>query len=217
MWTPDRFREESLGALHSLMQRFDFALLIRPALPAPFLTHIPFLLDPDRGPKGTLVGHLARANPHAEHLAGEALVVFQGPHAYVSPSWYQDQSTVPTWNYAVVHVRGVAESFREPERLRSIVERLTEVHEQRVGSSWKLGAALDRELSGIVGFDIPIRTLEGKFKLTPMLNQNRSAADRRGVIRALARSEDPLERGVAELMVGTLDPERGKGTGQDGP
>lgn len=212
MWVPSRFREDDRETLHDWIEANDFALLVSAdAQGVPTATHLPFLLDRDRGPHGTLIAHMARANPHWRSLGGEALVVFSGAHAYISPSWYEDQVTVPTWNYVAVHAVGRPVLVEERDALLEMVGRLTRRHESRVGSPWTLERAapvLESELRGIVGFEIGITRLEGKRKL----NQNRSAADQRGVIRALRASSDPQERAIARMMAERLG-EKGAGAG----
>lgn len=199
MWTPRAFRQEDLGSLHELMESYNFAVLVSASDGTLFATHLPFMIDRERGPFGTLIGHMARANPHWKHLREEVLVVFQGPHAYISPSWYRDQVTVPTWNYAVVHAYGHADLIHEPARLRPMVERLTRLHEADARYSWRLEQAepiMESQLKGIVGFEIEITRLEGKFKL----NQNRTKEDQKGVAQALSSSPDSLERELGRLM-----------------
>ena len=159
------------------------------------------MVDADRGPHGTLIAHMARANPHWRAFAGAppSLVVFMGPHAYISPAWYEEQATVPTWNYAVVHATGTPRLVVETEPLRAMVLRLVDTHEAPLGHPWDVRQAesvMDADLQAIVGFEIPIDRLEGKFKL----NQNRSRADQEGVVRALETSADASEREIARLM-----------------
>jgi transcriptional regulator len=155
----------------------------------------------------SLLLHVAAANPHANLADGErALVVFTGPHAYVSPAWYENHPAVPTWNYAAVHVYG--RTTRLPkERLRALVARLVATYEPR-GSSWKMGALpaayMEKMLDGIAGFEIPIERIEGKFKLS----QNRDAADRRRVIAALAESAHAGDRELADFMSRHAAPDR---------
>lgn len=201
MYNPRSYRNENVEALLALMRRYNFATLFTHRSGESFVTHIPFLVDPERGPSGTLVAHMARANPHWKAFAGAApsLVVFMGPHAYISPSWYREQETVPTWNYAVVHASGAPQLVEDDARLRAMVMRLVENHEAPLGHPWDVRGAesvIDAELAGIVGFEIPIDRLEGKFKL----NQNRSREDQEGVIAALELSADPAEREVARMM-----------------
>jgi transcriptional regulator len=149
---------------------------------------------------------MARANPQwrdFEELAkedGEALVVFQGPHAYISPSWYGAGPAVPTWNYTAVHAYGRPHIVEDPARVRAILEQLVAVQESALDPPWTLDSQTDKYLSGmmrgIVAFEIPIERLEAKAKL----GQNKSAAQAAGAAAALARSEDPMARETAALM-----------------
>ncbi len=170
-------------------------------------THIPFMVDPDRGANGTLITHMARANPHWKSWTDgqtELLIVFHGPHAYISPAWYDNQITVPTWNYAAVHVHGSPSLIHDPERLRPIVERLVDLHEEQTGRAWdvsQMESIMDVQLKAIAGFEIPIRKIEGKFKF----NQNLSRADQQGVVRALESSTDPAHRAIVEIMRANLN------------
>jgi transcriptional regulator len=209
VYNPRSYRNESISELHEFVRRYNFAALFTHQGGESFATHLPFMIDPERGNLGTLVAHMARANPHWRAFAGAppSLVVFSGPHAYISPAWYQEQETVPTWNYTVVHATGSARMVDDPARLRAMVLRLVNQHEAPLGNPWdvrKAEAVVDVELKGIVGFEIPIDRLEGKFKL----NQNRSLEDREGVVRALAGSAHPDEREIARLMRAQLDAER---------
>lgn len=199
MYVPPRFEQDDLHKLHDLMRRYNFATLISQDEGAPVATHLPFLLDADRGPRGTLIAHMARANPHWQtwQEQTQVLVAFQGPHAYISPSWYAQDELVPTWNYAVVHAYGKPRLIHEPEALLPMVQALVNRH------SIKGPQDLDPhervllpELKAIVGFEIPVEKLEGKFKF----NQNRSRADQLGVADALKGSADPMEREVAAIM-----------------
>jgi transcriptional regulator len=201
VYNPRSYRNESISELHDLVRRYNFAALFTHKDGESFATHLPFMIDTDRGPFGTLVAHMARANPHwrAFEAAPPSLVVFMGPHAYISPAWYQEQATVPTWNYALVHASGRVRLVDDDARLREMVMRLVALHETPLGNPWdvrKAESVIDAELKGIVGFEIPIERLEGKFKL----NQNRSIEDREGVVRALEGSSHPAEREVARLM-----------------
>ena len=201
MYNPRSYRKEDVSELHGFVRRYNFAVLFTHVNGESFATHLPFMIDPERGPLGTLIAHMARANPHwrAFEGAAQSLVVFMGPHAYISPAWYEEQETVPTWNYTVVHASGRVRLVEDTARLREMVMRLVAQHESPLGNPWdlrKAEAVIDTELKGIVGFEIPIDRLEGKFKL----NQNRSAEDREGVIRALEKSTHPDEREVARLM-----------------
>jgi transcriptional regulator len=201
MYTPRSYRNDDLAELHALIRRYNFATLFTHRGGASFATHLPFMIDPDRGPHGTLVAHMAKANPHWRAFDGAppSLVVFIGPHAYVSPAWYDDQETVPTWNYAVVHATGTPRIVSGDADMRTMVMRLVGEHESPLGHPWDISKAesvMDAEMKGIVGFEIPIERIEGKFKLS----QNRSREDQEGVVRALETSEDAEAREVARLM-----------------
>jgi transcriptional regulator len=204
MYIPKAFLEEDQPLLHELMRQYNFATLVTQHEGAPFATHLPFMLDAERGPHGTLLAHMARANPQWHMFASgqPALVIFQGPHAYITPSWYEPIApSVPTWNYAVVHAYGVPRVVEEREALRGMLERLVDTHEAGFEQPWRLNAPgdyMDRMMRAIVGFEIEITRLEGKLKLS----QNRPAADQRRVAAELAQSEHALDVGVAELMQG---------------
>ena len=165
----------------------------------PFATHLPFLLDSQRGPNGTLLAHMARANPqwHDFNSEQEVLAIFQGPHAYVSPSWYEIELSVPTWNYAAVHAYGIPRIIEDSEELYQLLKILIETHEAQFENPWPFQLPddyLQKMMRGIVGFEIEITRLEGKFKLS----QNRTASEREIVIAAL--QESPDTQPVAELM-----------------
>ncbi len=204
MYVPNEFREDDVGALQALMQAYSFALLVTVDDAGPFATHLPFLLDADRGPYGTLVGHVARRNSQWRGFTAghEALVVFQGPHAYVSPRWYTAARNVPTWNYAAVHAYGVPRPLEGEAATRAVVERLVAVHEAGAAAPWSVADApaeyISRLLGAIVAFELPITRLEGKLKLS----QNKTDADREGVVAALRASGDPMQAAVATLMIG---------------
>jgi transcriptional regulator len=201
MYTPKHFLTEDVARMHELMRRYSFATLVTRHDGAPFASHLPFLLDERRGPRGALLAHLARGNPQWRDLADgqEALVIFQGPHAYVSPSWYGVAPSVPTWNYAAVHAYGRARIIEEPSELRRLLGALVELHEASFGQPWRMDLPdeyMQRMVRGLVGFEIEIARLEGKLKLS----QNRPADDRRRVVAALEESADPLGLATAKLM-----------------
>jgi transcriptional regulator len=201
MYIPKSFREEDPALLHDLMRRYNFAALVTQHEGTPFATHLPFMLDTERGPHGTLLAHMARANPQWQDFAagGEALVIFQGAHTYISPAWYEVAPSVPTWNYAVIHAYGVPQVIEHRERLYSMLESLVDTHEAARTPPWRMELPddyLDRMLRAIVGFEIQITRLEGKLKLS----QNRPEVDRRRVVAELAESEDTLSLEVAEMM-----------------
>jgi transcriptional regulator len=179
------------------MRSNNFAVLFS-AQPEPLATHLPFLIDPERGPQGTLICHMARANPHWQQLdpAQEVLVVFQGPHSYISPLWYATPSVVPTWNYAAVHAYGKPRLIHEPESLRQMVLQLAAFHEPAENLPNFDANLPENLLQAIVGVEIEITRLEGKFKF----NQNKSVEDQRGVIDALSQSDDTTQQAVARIM-----------------
>lgn len=200
MYTPEHFSETDAGRLEALIQDYPFGMLVTVSDGSPVISHIPFLYERrDSGPP-VLLGHVARANPQWRDLASgqTALAVFQGPHAYVSPSWYGSPG-VPTWNYAVVHAYGTARVLENKADIDGLLERLTAIHEARQPQPWKpnfAGEQHSRLRNMIVGFEIPIEKIEGKFKLS----QNRPAADHSAVVDRLLESGEPLSIAVAKLM-----------------
>lgn len=187
MYVPDHFREERPEVLHDAMGRIGFATLVTTGMEA---NHLPMLLE-----GGVLRGHVARANPVWKADDGAALAIFLGPHAYVSPSWYPSKAAtskaVPTWNYITVHARGAIRWIQDGDWLRNHVTALSDTHEAGRAEPWKVGDApasyIDGLLRAIVGFELTIEKLEGKYKLS----QNRDVADREGVRDAYAREGRP--------------------------
>ena len=201
MYIPKAFREEDMKKLHKLMQEYSFAALVTQQDGMPVATHLPFLLDSGRGPYGTLMAHMARANAQWKSFNGEqeVLVIFQGPHAYISPSWYEVELSVPTWNYAAVHAYGIPEIIEDNAILYDLLKALVQTHEARFEKPWDFQLPddyLQKMMRGIVGFEIQITRLEGKFKMS----QNRTAGEQQQVIAALRGNRDELNNGVAELM-----------------
>ena len=200
MYNQRSYRNEDPAALRAVIERSPFAIVVSQREGEPYASHLPILWVPG-GEHGILIGHMARANPQwkAWDSTTRVLVIFQGPHSYISPAWYEQQVTVPTWNYVTVHAYGVPSLIHDPAVLRPMVVGLTERFEADTRHGWSVEQAapiMDTELRAIVGFEIPIDRLEGKFKL----NQNRSEADQRGVVRALEQSSEPDQRSIAELM-----------------
>lgn len=188
MYIPAAFREPDPATLSAFIEAHSFASLVTVIDHAPFATHLPFLLDSSRGEWGVLRSHMARANPQwqpwqtTEPLIN-ALVIFTGPHAYISPAWYKSAPNVPTWNYSAVHAYGIPKLVSEEATAR-IVQETVERYESERAEPWGMNAPGDyfqRLLKGVVGFEIEIARLEGKFKW----NQNKSNADRVGVIEGL--------------------------------
>ena len=192
LYIPKHFREEDESALLALVEANAFGTLVS-ASPegALHVSHIPFEVRREGGGL-KLLGHLARANPHWEALEGarETIAIFEGPHAYVSPGWYETHPSVPTWNYAVVHAHGRARLMDEAE-LHELVGELAAKYESGREKPWRMGslpaAYVQKMLDAIVGFELPVAKLEGKFKLS----QNRTAADHAHVAAALEREGEP--------------------------
>jgi len=202
MYIPKAFREDDTVTLHKLMREYSFATLITQQEGVPLASHLPFLLDAERGASGILLGHMARANTQWRTFEEdqEALVIFQGPHAYISPSWYEAELSVPTWNYAVVHAYGVPRLIEDKTVLYKLLQTLVETYEAGFEKPWAFESLPDeyvqKMMQAIVGFEIPITRLEGKFKL----NQNRPVSDQARVATALSENRDELSTGVAALM-----------------
>ena len=202
MFLPTVFTESRPEVLLQVMRDNSFATLVTAAGGVPFVSHLPVTIAGDGGAGGIKIrGHVARANPHWKLLeAGEpVLVIFHGPHAYVSPSWYEDPQNVPTWNYVTVHAHGRARLVDAPE-LRAVLNELVDVHERTAGKPWRFDLLpvdrADELMQAIVGFEIAVERLEGKLKLS----QNRSTEDQRRVRDRLGTSADPMARDVATAM-----------------
>lgn len=207
MYVPASFRQTDVAELHALMRAHPLGLLISHSTDGLQASPIPFLLYPDEGAHGVLRAHLARANPHWRVLpdAGDCLVAFSGADGYVSPNWYPSKAAtgkaVPTWNYATVQVRGTVRVVEDAAWLRRQLADLTEQHEGRRLRPWSLDDApadyLAAQMRAIVGLEIPISAIEGKWKMS----QNKDAADRAGVIDGLRAADDAHRNAVlAELV-----------------
>jgi transcriptional regulator len=200
VYLPPAFTEARPEILVEHIERYDFALLVTHGAEGLVASHIPFLIDD--GERLHLHGHLARPNPQVSDLArgGEVLAIFHGPHAYISPNWYATGPSVPTWNYVDVHAYGTVQLVEDAEWLRRFLVRLSDRHEARNRVAWRMQdlpeTYVETMLKGIIGFEIAVTRLEGKYKLS----QNRPAADRPGVIAALESQTDPESHAVARLM-----------------
>ena len=206
MYIPASNAESRPEVMHDFMDAHPFAVLVTASADGLYATHLPLVLDRARGPHGTLEGHVARANPHHRQTlaAAEGLVIFSPPNAYITPSWYPAKAehgrVVPTWNYVAVHAYGPVHFRDDHAFLRRHLEALTARHEAGRDAPWAVGdapadfiGALER---AIVGVEVPITRLEGKWKMS----QNRSAADIDGVVRGLASSPAAGDRDVAEIV-----------------
>ena len=205
MYIPPAFREDDLPTLHALMREVRPANLVTATDQGLVATPLPLLVVPEEGAYGTLYGHVARANPQwSLPPRGEALALFTGANAYVSPAWYpakrEHGKVVPTWNYVAIHAYGQAEFFDDADRLLDVVTRLTNLHEGPRADPWAVSDApadfIRAQLRGIVGLRMPITRLEGKRKMS----QNRSAEDRAGVATGLAASDRASDREAAALV-----------------
>jgi len=206
MYLPAQFREDRTPVLHDLIRAHPFAMLV--TLDASGLTanHIPMEVDAAAGPLGTLRGHVARANPvwKSHRPEVDAMAVFQGPQCYITPNHYATKAAtgkvVPTWNYVTVHAHGPLRVIEDTAWLRRFIEQLTDRHEAQTGAApWQVGDApgpfIDTLLQAIVGLELPIARLEGKWKVS----QNRPAEDRAGVAAGLGGG-DPVQRAMADLV-----------------
>lgn len=201
VYLPPVFTETRPDVLRGHIEQHDFGLLVSQGPTGMVASHIPFLIEPD-GERLRLLGHLARANPQVGDLAsgGEVLAIFSGPHAYISPSWYASGPSVPTWNYAAVHAYGRVCLVEDADRLRCMLRSLSKHQEARHSTQWRMQdlpeTYLEGMLKGIIGLEIAVTRLEGKYKLS----QNRPADDRSRVIAELERRGDGDALAVARLM-----------------
>jgi transcriptional regulator len=201
VYLPPTFTEARPPVLVAHIERHDFGLLVSRGATGLTASHIPFLVE-YHGEELHLLGHLARPNPQVEDLGHDeqVLAIFSGPHAYISPSWYAAGPAVPTWNYVDVHAYGTVRLVREADWLRSLLLRLSDRHEAGSSNPWRMRELpepyLQGMLKGIVGLDIAVTRLEGKYKLS----QNRPVVDRPRIIAELERREDADSRAVAHLM-----------------
>ena len=211
MYTPKSYREERLEVLHALMAAHPLGALVRMSEDGLCADHLPFEIAPPTpdAPFGTLRAHVARANPLWRGDGVETMVIFQGPHAYITPAWYAEKELsgeeVPTFDYAVVHAHGKLKVIEEPAWLLDFLTRLTNRHEADQPQPWQVGDAppafIDKLLKAIVGIEIPLARLEGKWKM----EQKNSAQDRTRVARELSRDGMPeAARQLATLMAKTL-------------
>jgi transcriptional regulator len=196
MYLPRHFEQHDRAALAALMRERPLATLVVATPSGPSADLIPLEYVADAGPQGTLRGHVARANPLWQHAGAQALVVFTGPEAYVSPGWYaakrEHGKVVPTWNYTMVQARGILRAVDDAAWLRALVGRLTDHHEAAQATPWQVGDAPDefvaQMLRAIVGIEITLDTLQGKWKIS----QNRSVADRDGVAAGLDATQPEM-------------------------
>ncbi len=195
MYIPASFRVTDPQKLTAFIQRYSFATLVNCGDDGPMATHLPMLHRPNDGPHGTLISHLARANPQWKRFqtGQDTLAIFHGPHSYISPSWYEEQVSVPTWNYAAVHAYGDARIVDDHQRVIDLLNETVALYESRFDRPWPgqiPDEYRDKLIKSIVAFEIPICRIEGKYKLS----QNRNDADRQGVFESLSQSADSEQR-----------------------
>jgi transcriptional regulator len=204
MYIPTPFRVEETVRLYQVMETCSFATLVTAAGEVPFATHVPLLLE-QRTDGPVLLGHVARANPHWRAFDGarQSLAIFHGPHAYVSPSWYENHPSVPTWNYIAVHVYGTPRVRDDEPWLAHLLERLVVKYESTMPEPWS-GDLPDefrrKMIRAVVGFEIAVERIEGKFKL----GQNKPIEDQERVVQVLESAEDPTSRALAAQSVAIM-------------
>ncbi len=206
MYLPPHFKEEQLPLIHEAIRRARLGTLVTLGAEGLVASHLPMLLEPEPAPYGTLHGHVARANPQWRGNSPDlqALAIFMGPDAYITPAWYETKrqtgKVVPTWNYVAVHAYGELRFYEDADRLLALVTKLTRSHEGKRAAPWAVSDAppdfIRSQLKGIVGFELEIARLEGKWKMS----QNRTAEDRAGVVEGLKREGGPAEAAIADLV-----------------
>jgi transcriptional regulator len=207
MYIPKHFEETNIATLHGLMKAHTLATLATSAATELVVNHLPLLIYSDDGEFGTLRGHVARANPLWRQFTGTtaAVAIFQGPHSYISPSWYpskhMDGKQVPTWNYAVVHAHGRPRIIEDANWLYTHLNDMTDEHESVQALPWKVSDApkefTDKLLNAIVGIEMPIMRIEGKWKVS----QNRAKGDQLGVVAGLTSRGDDQSQSMANLVM----------------
>lgn len=212
MYVPAQFEQRDLAEMHKMMRAHPLATWIVRDEQEMIVNHVPFLLDATQGEFGTLRGHVARANPVWQRAgSGESKVIFHGPQSYISPGWYPSKRetgrVVPTWNYIVVHADGMARAIDDRMSLLEHVSQLSDTHESHRAEPWHVSDApadyIDRLLNNIVGIEIPIRTLHGKWKIS----QHRPLHETAAVIDALRKSQS---NAMADVMQMALDGARSR-------
>jgi transcriptional regulator len=205
VYLPPAFRRDDITEIHATMRAARLCNFVTATAEGLMATPLPPIIDDKEGEQGVLYGHVARANPQWKTAPiGDAMALFTGPDAYVTPSWYATKrdtgKVVPTWNYGAVHAYGPVEFFEDADRLLAIVTRLTKLHETPREQPWAVTDApadfIKAQLRGIIGLRMPITRLEGKLKMS----QNRNAEDRAGVAAGLASSDRASDRVVAGMI-----------------
>jgi transcriptional regulator len=205
VYLPPHFRQDDIAEIHATMRAARLCNLVTATAEGLIALPLPLFLEEKEGERGVLYGHVARANPQWRLAPiGDAMAIFMGPDAYVSPAWYATKKetgkVVPTWNYSAVHAYGPIEFFEDADRILGIVTRLTNLHEGQRTDPWAVTDApadfIKAQLRGIIGLRIPIARLDGKLKMS----QNRTAEDRTGVVAGLASSQRASDQVVAKMI-----------------
>lgn len=206
MFQPPMFKEERLSILHDLIDAYSFGILIAHEDGDISVNHLPFVLHQDLGDKGTLRAHMAKGNPLWKKFdaGSDIMVIFQGPHHYISPAWYASKAehgkVVPTWNYATVHARGVLQLIDDPDWLITQIGSLSDIHEAGRDDPWKVTDAPEKyirgQMKGIVGLEIEITALVGKWKMS----QNKNDADKLGIFAGLENDGDENALEMIRIM-----------------
>jgi len=203
MYVPPHFKMEQTEVLADFIRAHSFGVLVTVKTGFPFATHLPFLVRVKEGRLSSLVGHVARANPHWQDSSQEALAMFSGPHAYISPSWYGEPNTVPTWNYQAVHVRGLIRWFESTDEILPLLREMVAEYEAPQTKPWDMAseaAFVDKLAGAVVGFELDVKEVLGKWKLS----QNHSQERRTRVVEALRMQKDPGAQEIAALMASGL-------------
>jgi len=204
MYLPAHFAEDRIPVLQDAIRGFGLTTLVTLTSNGLIASHLPIVLNPKPAPYGTLIGHLARPNPQAREVIGEALMIFQGTDGYMTPSYYATKretgKVVPTWNYISIHAYGTLRFIHDPARKLEIVTELTNLHESKRAKPWAVSDApadfVQGMINGITGLELTITRLEGKWKMS----QNRPASERPGIVEGLREDGRPdLADAVAEV------------------
>lgn len=200
MYIPKAFQVSDKPKLYDFIKSNSFGILFSQIESGPFATHLPFLIDENSGEGGVLISHIAKANPHWKNLNNEeVLVVFSGPHTYISPTWYNEKNTVPTWNYVAVHVYGTVRILDEKEEMVELMKKTVDFYEASMPNPWNTqfdNDFIEGLMRGIVGFEISINKIEGKWKL----NQNHSIERQQNVVNGLKTSNKYNSIEIASIM-----------------
>ena len=200
MYLPKYYEVTERTKLFEFMRNNSFAILFSHTGEEPMASHLPFIVDEQGGEQGLIVGHMAKANRQWRYADGQqVMVVFHGPHTYVSPTWYQEEEAVPTWNYTAVHATGIFKANEDPDTMRETVARLTAQHEESQPQPWEMDFSTeysDQMMKRVVAFQIEITTIQGKWKLS----QNESDVRRERVAAKLKSLEGEPNQQVAKLM-----------------